>query len=88
MITIKEALDAGMSIEQVEREVEIAQAENWAPEQKVWSKLQKMNPQQFKKKLDQILMDWQLNEYSKKYSDINHYTASGQTTLNSKLLED
>ena len=80
VITIKDAINAGMNIEYIEREVLINHAEDWAPEQKHWKKLQKLNDSDFKTTVDKILKQWELKEYSNRYDT--------QYSLNSKLTEE
>ena len=66
-VSIKEALNAGVDIGFLEREMEINEAEEWVPEQEQWATLQHKSGRAFNKSLDRILTGWAFETYGQRY---------------------
>lgn len=69
-VSIKEAVDAGMDLGFLERELEINESEEWVPEQQDWKALQNMADYDFNVSLNRILTGWALNTYAQRYDGV------------------
>ena len=69
VVTVKDAIDAGLDLEYIDREMEISQAEEWAPEDQYWVTMDSKSRRGFNKQLDWVLTEWAFEEMSKKYPD-------------------
>lgn len=66
-ISVREAVETGMTAEQLDREYEIEQSEEWVPEDQYWESMVNQPPKEFSRTLHRVLTNWALNEYSNRY---------------------